>query len=109
MTAPRASFEVLVRRALGQVPDYFELLSFRVIDERRFNAKGELVTTSEATIKVSVGGKNYYTVADGNGPVNALDHALRAGAGRDLPRARADAAARLQGAHPGPASRARPR
>ncbi|MFO1046422.1 MAG: citramalate synthase [Geminicoccaceae bacterium] len=72
-----ASFEVLVRRALGQVPDYFELLSFRVIDERRFNARGELVTTSEATIKVDVGGKHYYTVADGNGPVNALDHALR--------------------------------
>ena len=59
------------------MPDYFELLSFRVIDERRFNAKGELVTTSEATIKVSVGGKHFYTVADGNGPVNALDHALR--------------------------------
>ena len=72
-----ASFEVLVRRALGQLPDYFELLSFRVIDERRFNAKGELVTTSEATIKVEVGGRHYYTVADGNGPVNALDHALR--------------------------------
>ena len=72
-----ASFEVLVRRALGQVPDYFDLLSFRVIDERRFNARGEHVTTSEATIKVSVGGQNFYTVADGNGPVNALDHALR--------------------------------
>ena len=52
-----ASFEVLVRRALGQVPDYFDLLSFRVIDERRFNARGEHVTTSEATIKVSVGGQ----------------------------------------------------
>ena len=63
--------------AVGEVPRYFELLSFRVIDERRFNAKGDLVTTSEATIKVSVGGRNYYTVADGNGPVNALDHALR--------------------------------
>lgn len=72
-----ASFEMLVRRALGQVPEYFELLSFRVIDERRFNARGELVTTSEATIKVAVRGKNFYTVADGNGPVNALDHALR--------------------------------
>jgi 2-isopropylmalate synthase len=72
-----ASFELLVRSTLGQVPHYFDLMSFRVIDERRFNAKGELVTTSEATIKVSVGGKSYYTVADGNGPVNALDHALR--------------------------------
>ena len=72
-----ASFEVLVRRALGLVPDYFDLLSFRVIDERRFNARGEHVTTSEATIKVAVSGRNFYTVADGNGPVNALDHALR--------------------------------
>jgi 2-isopropylmalate synthase len=72
-----ASFELLVRGTLGQVPDYFDLLSFRVIDERRFNARGELVTTSEATIKVAVGDRNYYTVADGNGPVNALDHALR--------------------------------
>jgi 2-isopropylmalate synthase len=72
-----ASFELLVRRTLGGVPDYFDLLSFRVIDERRFNAKGELVTTSEATIKVAVGGMKFYTVADGNGPVNALDHALR--------------------------------
>ena len=80
-----ASFEVLVRRALGQVPDYFELLSFRVIDERRFNAMGELVTTSEATIKVSVGGKHYYTVADGNGPVNALDHALRQALAENYP------------------------
>jgi 2-isopropylmalate synthase len=72
-----ASFELLVRRTLGQVPDYFDLLSFRVIDERRFNAKGELVTTSEATIKVAVAGRKFYTVAEGNGPVNALDHALR--------------------------------
>jgi 2-isopropylmalate synthase len=74
---PAASFELLVRRTLGEVPDYFDLLSFRVIDERRFNARGELVTTSEATIKVAVGGRKFYTVAEGNGPVNALDHALR--------------------------------
>jgi 2-isopropylmalate synthase len=72
-----ASFELLVRRTMGEVPHFFDLLSFRVIDERRFNAKGELVTTSEATIKVAVAGRNFYTVADGNGPVNALDHALR--------------------------------
>ena len=72
-----ASFELLVRRTLSQVEDKFELLSFRVIDERRFNAVGELVTMSEATIKVAVNGKEFYTVSDGNGPVNALDHALR--------------------------------
>ncbi len=72
-----ASFEILVRRTLGRLADHFELLSFRVIDERRFNAMGELVTQSEATIKVKVDGRDFYTVADGNGPVNALDHALR--------------------------------
>jgi 2-isopropylmalate synthase len=72
-----ASFELLVRRGLGQIADAFELLSFRVIDERRFNAVGTLVTHSEATIKVKVDGRDFYTVADGNGPVNALDHALR--------------------------------
>jgi 2-isopropylmalate synthase len=72
-----ASFELLARRTLGQVPDYFRLLGFRVIDERRFNAKGEVVTLSEATIKVDVGGRPQMTVAEGNGPVNALDAALR--------------------------------
>lgn len=72
-----ASFEVLARRMLGQIPDYFELQSFRVIDERRRNAKGQLVTLSEATTKVKVGKKTIMTVAEGNGPVNALDKALR--------------------------------
>jgi 2-isopropylmalate synthase len=72
-----ASFELLVRRALGGVPDYFRLTSFRVIDERRWNARDELVTLSEATIKVEVGGGSVMTVAEGNGPVNALDLALR--------------------------------
>jgi 2-isopropylmalate synthase len=72
-----ASFELLARRALETVPEYFKLTSFRVIDERRWNARGDLVTLSEATIKVVVGGRPYMTVAEGNGPVNALDTALR--------------------------------
>ncbi|MEO1017572.1 MAG: alpha-isopropylmalate synthase regulatory domain-containing protein, partial [Pseudomonadota bacterium] len=72
-----ASFEILVRRTLNQVGTYFDLMSFRVIDERRFNARGELVTLSEATIKLAVGDNQFFTVADGNGPVNALDLALR--------------------------------
>ena len=72
-----ASLELLARRALGEVPEYFRLLSFRVIDERRYNARGELVTLSEATIKISVGGVPVMAVAEGNGPVNALDTALR--------------------------------
>ncbi len=72
-----ASFELLARRALQTVPEYFSLSSFRVIDERRWNARGELVTLSEATIKANVNGQQFMTVSEGNGPVNALDSALR--------------------------------
>jgi 2-isopropylmalate synthase len=72
-----ASFELLARRALGQVPDHFRLISFRIIDERRYNARNALVTLSEATIKVEVGGTTRMIVAEGNGPVHALDTALR--------------------------------
>ena len=72
-----ASFELLARRMLGQVPTYFELERFVVKDERRFNARGQLVTESEATVKVRVGNELRHTVADGNGPVNAIDRALR--------------------------------
>src|SRR5690606_26787704 len=45
-----ASFELLARRLLGQLPEYFLLNRFRVMDDRRWNAKGELVTESEATV-----------------------------------------------------------
>src|SRR6202000_2348111 len=72
-----ASFELLARRALENVPDYFRLLSFRVLDERRWNARGELVTLSEATIKAELRGERQMAVAEGNGPVSALDAALR--------------------------------
>jgi 2-isopropylmalate synthase len=72
-----ASFELLARRTLGQVPDFFRLSSFRIIDERRHNARNELVTLSEATIKVDVGDGRRMIVAEGNGPVHALDTALR--------------------------------
>ncbi len=72
-----ASFELLARRTLGNIPDYYRLNSFRVIDERRWNARNELITISEATIKAVVGGNEFMTVAEGNGPVNALDRALR--------------------------------
>lgn len=72
-----ASFDLLARRTLEQVPAYFNLYSFRVIDERRWNAKGDLVTLSEATIKLTIAKKKIMTVAEGNGPVNALDNALR--------------------------------
>ncbi|GBD41033.1 (R)-citramalate synthase [bacterium HR39] len=72
-----ASFELLVRRELGQVPDYFDVVRFRVINERRYNARGELVHVSEATLKVRIGTREFHEVADGDGPVNAIDRALR--------------------------------
>jgi 2-isopropylmalate synthase len=72
-----ASFEMLARRALGEVPEYFQLASFRVFDERRWNARGELITLSEAIVKVDVGNAHHMAVAEGNGPVHALDGALR--------------------------------
>ncbi|WP_299396783.1 citramalate synthase [Pelagibius sp.] len=72
-----ASFELLARRAQGEVPSYFSLARFRIMDDRRWNARGELVTESEATVTLEVAGKAKMEVADGNGPVNALDTALR--------------------------------
>ena len=72
-----ASFELMVRQLLGTVPSYYELHSFRVLDERRINAKGKRVTMSEATVKLTIKGEQVMTVAEGNGPVNALDAALR--------------------------------
>jgi 2-isopropylmalate synthase len=77
-----ASFELLARRALGEVPDYFTVDSFRVLVERRYNAVGKLVTVSEATVKVRVEGQKLISVGEGNGPINALDEALRKDLGR---------------------------
>jgi 2-isopropylmalate synthase len=80
--AADASFELLARRRLGEVPRYFDVVSFRVMVERRFNAIGELVTVSEAVVKVDIDGETRMSVAEGNGPVNALDTALRKDLGR---------------------------
>ena len=77
-----ASFELLARRALGQVPNYFDVESFRVIVERRHNALGDLVTVSEATVRLKVGDETLHTAGEGNGPVNALDAALRKDLGK---------------------------
>ncbi|HKD23445.1 MAG TPA: citramalate synthase [Rhizomicrobium sp.] len=77
-----ASFELLARRALGQVPNYFDVESFRVMVERRHNAVGEWVTVSEAVVKIKVGHESFHNVAIGNGPVNALDEALRKDLGK---------------------------
>jgi 2-isopropylmalate synthase len=71
--AAPASFELLLRREAGSYKRLFTLESFRVVTEKR--AGGEVET--EATIKVEVDGERYLRVAEGNGPVNALDRALR--------------------------------
>ncbi|MCX5515005.1 citramalate synthase [Kaistia algarum] len=74
-----ASFELLARRTLGNVPDYFTVESFHVTVERRFDATGRQrqFSESEAVVKLVVGGQRLLTVGEGNGPVNALDRALR--------------------------------
>ncbi|NDA09079.1 MAG: citramalate synthase, partial [Alphaproteobacteria bacterium] len=72
-----ASLELMVARRLGHVPEYFTIGRFRVMDERRFNAKGSLIVESEATASVVVNGNTYHEAAVGNGPVNAVDTAIR--------------------------------
>ena len=72
-----ASFELLARRALGGVPEYFHCTSFRVMNERHWNDKGEVEALSEATVKLALESGPHMAVAEGNGPVNALDAALR--------------------------------
>ncbi|WP_428428094.1 citramalate synthase [Pararhizobium sp.] len=77
-----ASFAILAQRILGSVPDFFHVESFRVMVERRFDANGHLKTVSEAVVKVSVDGQATMSVAEGHGPVNALDLALRKDLGK---------------------------
>lgn len=71
--AAEASFELLVKKMSEPFSDFFELEGFRVIMER--DASGE--SRSEATIRVNVQGQLEHSAAEGNGPVHALDGALR--------------------------------
>ena len=73
--AADASFELLLRREVegDGVHDYFDVESWRVITD----ARGEESALSEATVKVVAGGNRVVATGEGNGPVNALDHALR--------------------------------
>jgi 2-isopropylmalate synthase len=80
--AADASFELLARRMLGQVPHYFDVEKFDVNVEQRINAKGERVTVSQAVVKLKVGNEELISVAEGMGPVNALDLALRKDLGK---------------------------
>lgn len=79
--AADGSFELLIRKELGTYKQFFRLESFRVIMEKRED--GKVVT--EATIKIHIAGKRIIATAEGNGPVNALDRALRLAIGRSFP------------------------
>ncbi len=70
--AAEASFELLLREEMGERPRYFDLESWRVIVEQRRDG-----VVSEATVKLSAKGERIVATGEGNGPVNALDNALR--------------------------------
>jgi 2-isopropylmalate synthase len=80
--AADASFELLARRVLGKVPGYFDVEKFDVNVEHRINAKGERITVSMAVVKVKVGNETMISAAEGDGPVHALDVALRKDLGK---------------------------
>lgn len=79
--AADASLEIMMRRETGEAEEFFRLESFRVIAEKRED--GKVVT--EATIKIHVQGQRFIATAEGNGPVHALDKALRIAIGRFYP------------------------
>ena len=83
------SLELLLRRAGGWEPDFFTVESFRVISdhlpERAVLDAGHEMVTTEATVKVLVGRERVVATAEGNGPVNALDGALRQAIGGHFP------------------------
>ena len=79
----QASFEILARRELGQMPDFFEVKRYRVTVERRKNKYNKMVSLSEAVVVVKVGDEKRLSVSESmdetgsdRGPVNALAKAL---------------------------------
>jgi len=79
--AADGSLELLMRRAAGWEQDFFTVESFRVINDE-VDGRG---FSTEATVKVHVGGERIVSTAEGNGPVNALDTALRSAIGSRYP------------------------
>ena len=80
--AAEGSLELLMKKTTGQFREPFSLLSLRVINEK--NKDGQAI--SQATIKISVGEEEEITAAEGNGPVNAMDNALRKALSKFYPR-----------------------
>ena len=72
--AAEASFELLLRKATGGYPPFFELVTYRVFIGKRV---GDALPVTEATVRLKVNGEEVLAVAEGDGPVNALDLALR--------------------------------
>ena len=71
--AADASFELFIKRHLKHYKPFFQLEGFKVFNEKRFDGK----LFAEASIRISVNGKEKFSAAEGDGPVNALDRALR--------------------------------
>jgi 2-isopropylmalate synthase len=71
--AADASFELLLRRELGQLPEYFQVHSWRVFTQ---STDGQ-DTDTECTVRLTAKGQSQRVVGEGNGPINALDQALR--------------------------------
>lgn len=85
----QASFELLARDELGQLPSFFEVKRYRVTVERRMNKRGDMVSLSEAVVVVKIDGQKVLNVSDSlgadgsdQGPVNALNRALSKDLGR---------------------------
>lgn len=81
--AADGSFELLLRAARGDLPEYFRIESWRASiqarplpGQRLLSTEGDTVTETEATVRLWAGGRRYAVLGEGNGPVNALDHAL---------------------------------
>ncbi|MFB5661560.1 citramalate synthase [Alteribacillus sp. HJP-4] len=79
--AAEASFELLIRNGIGENHEYFRLDHFKIFT----NKEEDLSLSTEALVKVSINGEMVMTAAEGNGPVNALDHALRKAIGEYYP------------------------
>ncbi len=69
-----ASFELLMRKTMGTFTPFFDSMSYRVLDEKRTSVESPL---AEATVMIEVDGEQEHTAATGNGPVNAIDAAIR--------------------------------
>jgi 2-isopropylmalate synthase len=78
--AADASFELLLRRELDQMPEFFSVQSWRVFTQGHpapFTVSGQPETDTECTVRLTAKGQSQRVVGEGNGPVNALDHAVR--------------------------------